>query len=99
MGEFLNHNLQFKKLPTNHRRSFVGIPRKVLLPGGTVLYRFMDHGKERKDSICGQPSPFWLPKETYQEVGRLHKETEIPMEELVRGTVAVAFDFKDPSVG
>ncbi len=99
MGEFLNHNLQFEKLPSNDRRSFAGMPRKVLLPGGTVLYRFVTYAEERKDPSYRLPSPFWLPKETYQELGRLHKETEIPMAELARGTAAVAFDFRSAISG
>ena len=99
MGEFLNHSLQFEKLPWSDRRTFAGTPRKVLLRGGTVLYRFVTYAEDRRDPSYRLPSPFWLPKETYEELGRLQKETDVPMAELVRGTLAVAFDFKSAISG
>jgi hypothetical protein len=99
MGEFLNSSLQFEKLPWSDRRSFAAIPRKVLLPGGTILYRFVTYAEERRDPSYRLPSPFWLPNDTYAELGRLHKETDIAMTELVRGTMALAFDFKSAISG
>jgi len=94
MGEFLNQNLQFDRLPPSDRRSFAGTPQRAFLSSGTVLYRFVTHAEEHRDASHRLPSPFWLPKETCEELGRLHRETDIPMAELVRGTMAVAFDFK-----
>lgn len=32
-------HLQFEQLPDEDRRSFAETPKKVLLPGGTALYR------------------------------------------------------------
>ena len=68
MGEFLNHDLQFQDLPIKDRQSFAGLPRKVLLSGGTVLYRFVTYGQAHKDPSAYLPSPFWLPMESYEEL-------------------------------
>jgi hypothetical protein len=93
MEKFLNQDLQFENLPSKDRRSFAGIPRKLLVSHGTVLYRFVTYAEASKDPSCRLPSAFWLPKETYEELGRLQAETDIPLAELVRGTLAIAFDF------
>ena len=93
MEKFLSQDLRFENLPSKDRRSFAGIPKKLLVSQGTLLYRFVTYAETSKDPSCRLPSAFWLPKETYEELGRLHAETDIPMAELVRGTVALAFDF------
>ena len=63
MGGILNLDLQFGKLPVSARGSFAGMPRKIMLPIGTVLYRFVTYAEERRDPSYRLPSPFWLPKE------------------------------------
>ncbi len=46
MGGFCNHSLRFENLPWDDRRSFAGMPRKVLVTGGTALNRFVAYGEE-----------------------------------------------------
>jgi hypothetical protein len=95
MGKILNQDLHFENIPSKDRRSFAGIPRKVLLSRGTVLYRFVTYVEASKGPSWRLPSPFWLPRETHEELARLHQETDIAMVELVRGTMALAFDFNN----
>jgi len=73
------------------RSAFAGIPRHVLLNYGEVLYRFQSGGFLTPH---GHLSPWWLPVQAVEEIRRLHRETGLSFEEVVRATAGLAFDFQ-----
>ncbi|MBN9663246.1 MAG: hypothetical protein J0H49_33915 [Acidobacteria bacterium] len=63
----LNADLDFvRSLPQSLRSTFEGMPAKVLLREGEIIYRFLEQG------FSGPAEGFWLPAETYH---RLRKES------------------------
>lgn len=63
----LNASLDYSSsVPDAVRATFDGMPAKVLLREGEMLYRFLEHG------FTGTAEGFWLPPDTYH---RLRKES------------------------
>lgn len=72
-------------------------PQKELLWPTGGLYRFVrKHDPLLKPGKNGGDyySPYWIRKATLDQIGRYHNDTKIPMPELARGLLSIAFDFK-----
>ncbi len=59
----LNASLDFlHAMPAAVRNSFDGMPAKVLLREGEIIYRFLENG------FTGSAEGFWLPADTYHRL-------------------------------
>ncbi|MGC4054496.1 MAG: hypothetical protein QM757_35910 [Paludibaculum sp.] len=70
----LNADLDFvRSLPQAVRSTFDGMPAKVLLREGEIIYRFLEQ------DFSGTAEGFWLPAETYHSVRKASLLDGIPV--------------------
>jgi len=88
----LNRDLPPQELPKVKQSFLHWPPRKELLWQNTTLYRFVPASDQPLKQ--GKYSPYWIRKTTLDEIGRYHNDTKVPVPELARSLLSVAFDFK-----
>ena len=87
--DIVNINFRFSDMPAEHRMSFRAQPKKVLLPVGTKLYRFVTPGQNYL------LSPFWIAHDSYSEIYGMSQKTQVGMVKVARARLAVMKEWSE----
>ena len=87
-----NENFDFTKVDPSDRHAFRGPVRKVLLPTGSRLYRFVSLPDPGGVGFRGNglfERPWWAPHSTFEELSKLATRTKKSLTEVARSRLAV----------
>ena len=91
-ADILNSDLEWNRLSPTVRGAFAGSAAKCHIRTGTWLYRFGADTSIRSKN--GGIVPWWLPQTTVDEIRRLHRDTGLTFEEVVRAVAGISLDFQ-----